>query len=115
MQSLFEKNLIRMKQELTDLKTIHQRGLGTVRFFQKSIDITKTTYTTYRVKATIADGEPEWPLISCYAYGPIGASGITNVRFESQTATTATFAITTNASFTAVVTSSSALKELTQA
>jgi hypothetical protein len=112
MTSLFEKNLMRMKRELTDLKCAHQRGLGTIRFFQKSIDVKHTTLSTYTVKATIADGEPEWPLISCYAIGTIGAQGITDVRFESQTATTAIFSITSASDFTAVITSSSAIKEL---
>ena len=33
MISLFERELIAMEREVRDLKTIHQRGLGTTRFY----------------------------------------------------------------------------------
>lgn len=40
MRSLFEKNLMRMQSELRDLKTAQKRGLGTVRFYTKTIQAT---------------------------------------------------------------------------
>lgn len=33
MRSLFDKELTEMEREVRDLKTIHQRGLGTTRFY----------------------------------------------------------------------------------
>ena len=40
MRSLFEKNLMHMKQELTDLKTAQKRGLGTIRFYTETKQVT---------------------------------------------------------------------------
>lgn len=42
MISLFEKNLMRMRSELTDLKTANKRGLGTVRFYTEYAEVTLT-------------------------------------------------------------------------
>lgn len=64
MISLFEKNLKRMQQELTDLKTVHQRGLGTIRFFRQTFTFTPTqTHVEYVLKADIVAGEPERPFV----------------------------------------------------
>ena len=111
MRSLFEKNLLRMKRELTDLKTVHQRGLGTVRFFTKSETITRTASGMF-IKATIEDSEPEWPLFSVYATGKNGIDGVTFCRFENQTAKTITFAVSCTTDFIATVVCSSAIKKL---
>lgn len=65
MISLFEKRLLRMKQELTDLKTATKRGLGTIRFYRYSISFNHTgssTVTRY-IKADVVDGEPGKPFI----------------------------------------------------
>lgn len=64
MIALFEKTLKRMKQELCDLKTEHNRGLGTIEFFRS-----RSVYTTphagyYVATAAIATGEPSYPLLS---------------------------------------------------
>lgn len=40
MISLFDKELIAMEREVRDLKTIHQRGLGTTRFYVYDREIT---------------------------------------------------------------------------
>lgn len=69
MRSLFEKNLMRMKQELTDLKTAHRRGLGTIRYYRYRITISTSTYGFYYIKGYIADGEPTWPLVMALARG----------------------------------------------
>lgn len=64
MQALFEKNLIRMKQELTDLKTVHNRGLGTIRFFRYEFSfVTVSAHKYHYIKADIVAGEPERPFI----------------------------------------------------
>lgn len=70
MISLFEKNLKRMQQELTDLKTVHQRGLGTIRFFKYEFDFaTQQNHKTHYIKADIVAGEPEKPFIQCEEKG----------------------------------------------
>lgn len=111
MRSLFEKNLMRMKSELTDIKTVHQRGLGTVRFYQKSADFVRIS-GAMPIKATIEDGEPEWPLFSVYATGKNGIDGVTNCTFSSQTAKTITFYVGCTTDFTATIVCSSAIKKL---
>lgn len=41
MQALFDKELTEMEREVRDLKTMHQRGLGTTRFYayERQIEI----------------------------------------------------------------------------
>lgn len=51
MRSLFEKNLMRMKSELRDLKTAQKRGLGTIRFYSKTEQVTITPGVTTHVTA----------------------------------------------------------------
>lgn len=64
MISLFERNLKRMKQELTDLKTVHQRGLGTIRFFRSFFTFTPTqAHKVYYIIGDIVEGEPERPFV----------------------------------------------------
>lgn len=70
MISLFEKNLIRAKNELRDLKTVHQRGLSTIRFYRYTLTVTVPSglnYTTFQ--ATVATGEPSRPLYTAMARG----------------------------------------------
>ncbi len=62
MISLFDKELMRMEQEVRDLKTIHQRGLGTVKFFEAETAATLSTTASVRFQGTIATGEPADPL-----------------------------------------------------
>ena len=48
----------------TDLKTVHQRGLGTIRFFRHTFTFTPPqAHKTCYIKADIVDGEPERPFI----------------------------------------------------
>ena len=56
MISLFDKELTRMEQEVRDLKTIHQRGLGTTRFYtyEREIEITDE-YLLFFLQATVED------------------------------------------------------------
>lgn len=64
MISLFERNLKRMQQELTDLKTVHQRGLGTIRFFRQTFTFTPSlAHKDYVLKGDIVAGEPERPFV----------------------------------------------------
>lgn len=67
MISLFEKELMRMEQEVRDLKTIHQRGLGTVRFYEASVSTTVNGSKTFT--ANLATGEPSNPLAIGLTYG----------------------------------------------
>lgn len=60
--SLFDKTLIRIQQELRDLKTSHLIGAGTTQFFTRSITITPTT--DLRVRLIIADDEPLPPFLA---------------------------------------------------
>lgn len=87
MRSLFEKELEQMEQEVRDLKTIHQRGLGTVEFYEATE--TKTVsypqgYATFSID--IASGEPTpaiiipavnipQPLVYTFAVYSINADG----------------------------------------
>lgn len=69
MRSLFEKNLMRMKQELTDLKTAHRRGLGTIRFYRHRITTAINQYDYIVIKGTLAADEPGFPLVMALVRG----------------------------------------------
>lgn len=60
MISLFDRELMRMEQEVRDLKTIHQRGLGTVKFFEAEVSASISSYTQFT--ANLEAGEPANPL-----------------------------------------------------
>lgn len=62
MISLFDKELMRMEQEVRDLKTIHQRGLGTVKFFETETTATLSSIGSSRFQGNIMAGEPANPL-----------------------------------------------------
>lgn len=96
MISLFEKNLKRMKQELTDLKTVHERGFGTIRFFKASKTVSLGANTIQTFRATLAVGEPEWPVWQPFASSPNGLLTIKDVRFSNQTANTVEWQVVTN-------------------
>lgn len=87
MISLFEKNLKRMKQELTDLKTAHNRGFNTIQFFKKEATFNINANTLALFYADIATGEPEWPIYQPFASSPDGLAVISDVRYGSRTAT----------------------------
>ena len=103
MISLYEKNLIRSRQELRDLKTVHERGLSTVRFFRYRATANVgggTNWTTFR--ATIATGEPERPLFVAQARGTstktvmaveIGYASATTVEARIQTSRSDTITV----------------------
>lgn len=67
MQALFDKELTEMEREVRDLKTIHQRGLGTVRFYEA--ETTATINGTTRFNANLVAGEPLNPLAISVVYG----------------------------------------------
>lgn len=67
MQALFDKELIRMEREVRDLKTIHQRGLGTVRFYEA--ETSATINGSKRFTANLVAGEPAEPLAIGLTYG----------------------------------------------
>lgn len=85
MISLFEKNLIRAKNELRDLKTVHQRGLSTIRFYRYTLTAdVPSGYSTFQ--AIVATGEPSRPLFVAMARG----TSTKTVRDVSQGYTDAT-------------------------
>ena len=73
MQALFDKELTEMEREVRDLKTIHQRGLGTVRFYEAETG-TVTVNGSKRFTANLVAGEPTNPLAIGLTYGepPLG-------------------------------------------
>jgi len=96
MRSLFEKNLMRMKSELTDLKTAHKRGLGTVKFFKYTVQFTASLSGTalYYIVANIKSGEPQRPYIqasskssrgdyACFEYDMTSGTSTIQVVIES--------------------------------
>lgn len=91
MRSLFEKRLQRAKQELTALKSVHDRGLGTVEFFEQTITFQSNANTFYTITADIAAGEPERPLL--YA----AASASSNYAEDARVSHTTTSASTVSA------------------
>lgn len=68
MQALFDKELTEMEREVRDLKTIHQRGLGTVRFYEAETG-TVTVNGSKRFTANLVAGEPTEPLAIGLTYG----------------------------------------------
>lgn len=61
MNDQFAKMIRKMENEITALKTAHERGLGMVDFYSKSASVS-TAYTQWGVigiyiRATVADGE----------------------------------------------------------
>lgn len=110
MRSLFEKNLLRMKQELTDLKTATKRGLGTIRFYTMTAEATiergKQTYIT----ATF-DEDGFFPGFAEIIGGPF--YGIKPIDTDSLTwSGSATTGLPTPQSFTIQVVSTTPIKSL---
>ena len=68
MISLFDKELLEMEREVRDLKTIHQRGLGTTRFYSQSLQKSIDVYVD--VTVTIANDEPMPAIITLAANIP---------------------------------------------
>lgn len=65
----------RMQEELRDLKTAHERGLGTTRFYRYEIEIMAQAQTFYNFIARVADDEPQQPVIipAMQTEAPIGS------------------------------------------
>ena len=79
MQALFDKELTEMEREVRDLKTIHQRGLGTVRFYEAETGTVTLNQASARFTANLVAGEPTTPLAISLIYGepPIGDFNLT--------------------------------------
>lgn len=92
--TLFEQNLMRFKEELRDLKTAHQRGLGTTRFYKYELEISAQPINDYTFKANIADGEPERPIITPYISIGAPIQGV-EVSIVSSGTTSTTFQVFT--------------------
>lgn len=85
MISLFEKNLKRAKQELTDLKTAHERGLGTIRFFRYRLTFAVSSMTVVEITANVDTGEPGRPLTIVLARGTNRATSVQSQTVRSGT------------------------------
>ena len=68
MRSLFDKELTEMEREVRDLKTIHQRGLGTTIFYSESLQKSHNYFTD--VTVSIANDEPMPAIITIAANIP---------------------------------------------
>lgn len=102
MRSLFEKNLMRMKQELTDLKSVHERGLGTVEFFRYRTSFSATAGKYYSISGTIATGEPGSPIAISLTRGDEDLAAV-SVSFTHVTATKVTCLVFCRRTTTATV------------
>jgi len=62
-------------RELRDLKTAHERGLGTTRFYRYEIEIMAQAGSYYNFIARVADDEPQSPVIipAMQTEAPLGA------------------------------------------
>jgi len=56
----FERLFKEIEREITDLRTISRRGLGSIQFYSASQSVTKAASTSITIKTTIkiASGEP---------------------------------------------------------
>lgn len=117
MSSLFQRNLDRLKNELVALKTAHDRGLDTTRFYKYSISVSGQPMDYYSFRATIADGEPERPIIMPIIH--VGGEAVgAYVNIYAATATYVEFGVFTgwesSGQLEVAVVSSSRLKEFRQ-
>lgn len=117
MTSLFQRNLDRIRDEILALKTAHNRGLDTTRFYKYKLSIYGQAMEYYDFRATIADGEPENPIITPLIYvggEPVGA----NIIMGAITATKTEFSVfsgwESSGQIEVAVISSSRLKEFRQ-
>ena len=71
MTSLFDKELIEMEREARDLKTIHQRGLGTTRFYtyEQTIQI-PSGYHVWHLFGTFEDANLAPAVVLPFVGGP---------------------------------------------
>lgn len=73
----FERLFKEIERELVDLKTTAKRGLGSIRFYQKSENVSKQSTTSIRITTTIriASGEPLPAFLTIFT--PLGFRNIT--------------------------------------
>ena len=82
-EASLEKAITKMERELLALKTSHQIGVGTIRFYESSIEIESTTNMRVRIK--IANSEPVPPFLLVAA--PNGVVLSPNVNEDTRIAT----------------------------
>lgn len=99
MTSLFEQELMAMRQELRDLKTYCARGLGMTRFYSQEITVNIMAQYVYNFTASTLAGEPSpaftmiffsvpSPLPSFYVTGSSATSDSRTLSFLSLQDTT---------------------------
>lgn len=117
MTSQFQRNLDRMAAEIRDLKTAHNRGLDTTRFYKYTLSIPTQPMTDYDFTAKIADGEPQNPIIipAMQAGEPISGASIYAYRYSATETRLSVFTPwDVGGTITVAVISSSRLKEFAQ-
>lgn len=79
MMDRFERLFKEIERELVDLKTTAKRGLGSIRFYQKTQSVQKSQATSITINATItiASGEPLPAFLTVFT--PLGFMNITTV------------------------------------
>lgn len=76
MISLLDKTLEKLERDVRDLKTSHQLGAGSTKFYRKSVDVTFPG--SFNIKTKIMDGEPTpYALVLLYPSGQYAFSTIT--------------------------------------
>ena len=73
----FEQELLAMEREVRALKTIHQRGLGTVKFYRASHTKSNASAgVTSGFEVHLADGEPTPAIFTAHVNTPTPVAGV---------------------------------------
>lgn len=85
MQALFEKELMRMEQELRDLKTSHAIPVGSLNFYEHNATVTGGGLfaPALYVRITIDEGERAYPYTQVYVDGQSNSRIIDFGQFQS--------------------------------
>ncbi len=113
-QDELEHKLKDMTREVRDLKTAHERGLGTTRFYRYTLTFTAQSMQPYVIVARVASGEPQNPVIipEMHIDEPIGVIYLYFSNVDPQTYTLTTGHLNGGyADITITATSSSKLAE----
>lgn len=118
--STLANKLIHMIEEIRDLKTAHQRGLGTTRFYKYSMQIYADRASYYDFVARIATDEPQRPavIVMMNEDEPIFGAYVASLSIGSTTTTFTIFSgtqIADHTRLTITIISSSKIGEFRQA
>lgn len=98
MTSLFEQELLDMEREVRDMKTVHQRGLGTVRFYRASYTKQNASAGYNQFKVTLYPDELTPAVFTAHINTPIPArSAYVAINEQSYGATATVYTYTAGA------------------